>query len=91
VPSFGPWGFNIGIKSPQTDSLGLVPDAERVKARFATHMKKHKNLNLKYLEPELIPKILIFERDYRTEGIEVNRLENQMVVRYYEDSWRIWD
>lgn len=91
VPSFGPWGFNIGINASNYDSLGVLPNHQKVIDRFTSHIKKHPNLNLRYLYPELLPKILIFERDYLQKDVEINRLENQMVVQYYEESWKIWD
>ncbi len=91
VPSFGPWGFNIGIKTPVFDSLGTLPAPEKVAERFEKHLKKYPNLSLRYLEKGILPKLLFFEEDYRCEKPEINRLENQKVVQFYEESWNIWE
>jgi spermidine synthase len=34
--------------------------------------------------------MFVFPRDMGPVPVEINRLDNQMLVRYYEDEWRKW-
>jgi spermidine synthase len=34
--------------------------------------------------------MFVFPRDMAPVPVEVNRLDNQILVRYYEEEWRKW-
>jgi len=47
--------------------------------------------NLKFLTPSTLPALYLFPKDMEQIPAEVNRLNNQVLVRYYEAEWRRWN
>jgi spermidine synthase len=45
---------------------------------------------VRYLDPATLATMFVFPRDMTPVPVEINRLDNQMLVRYYEDEWRKW-
>jgi spermidine synthase len=45
---------------------------------------------VRYLDDETLASMFVFPRDMQAVPVEVNRLDNQMLVRYYEEDWRHW-
>ncbi len=41
-----------------------------------------------FLTPETTPALFVFPKDMARVDAEVNRLNNQVLVRYFEDEWR---
>lgn len=72
VPSFGVWGFALAKLQP-----------------FDTP-KQTANIELQFLNNDTFASMFEFPSDTArpTEEIEVNRLDNQALVRYYEAEWR---
>lgn len=73
VPSFGIWGYALCKLQP-----------------FETPTKPQENIELKYLNEKTFASMFEFSADTSlpNEEIEVNRLDNQALVRYYESEWR---
>jgi len=73
VPSFGIWGYALA-KTQSFDAPQAIPE----------------NLNLKFLNDKTLASMFEFSSDTAlpTEEIEINRLDNQALVRYYESEWR---
>ncbi len=73
VPSFGIWGY---VLAKQTD--------------FETPKKIPENLNLKFLDSDSLAAMFDFPVDASEpkQKLEINRLDNQALVRYYETEWR---
>ena len=73
VPSFGVWGYALAKLQP-----------------FETPTKLPENLELKYLNNKSLAAMFEFSADTNlpNEEIEINRLDNQALVRYYEAEWR---
>lgn len=44
----------------------------------------------RFLDPSTLAAMFVFPRDMTPVPVEINRLDNQMLVRYYEDEWRKW-
>ena len=44
----------------------------------------------KFLDSSTLAAMFVFPRDMLPVPVEINRLDNQMLVRYYEDEWRKW-
>ena len=45
--------------------------------------------HLKYLTPEIAKGMFVFPEDMQpADGLEVNRLSNQILTRYFEEEWR---
>lgn len=73
VPSFGVWGYALAKMQP-----------------FETPSKLPENLELKFLNQQTLASMFEFsaDTDLPNEEIEINRLDNQSLVRYYEAEWR---
>lgn len=72
VPSFGVWGFALAKTSS-----------------FAAPTQLH-GVETKYLNQDILASMFQFASDTARpqDEIEINRLDNQALVRYYEDEWR---
>ena len=73
VPSFGDWGFALVSRTPLPPPQALpeqLPARERERLRF--------------LVDELVPTLFAFPADQRPLEVEINRLDTQMLVQYYE-------
>ncbi|MEO6590361.1 MAG: polyamine aminopropyltransferase [Pyrinomonadaceae bacterium] len=74
VPSFGIWGYALAKLQP-----------------FETPTKLQENIELKFLNDQTFASMFEFSADTdlpKDEKIEINRLDNQALVRYYEAEWR---
>ena len=74
VPSFGIWGYALAKLQP-----------------FDAPTKPPENIELKFLNNQTFASMFEFSADTdlpKNEEIEINRLDNQALVRYYESEWR---
>jgi spermidine synthase len=73
VPSFGVWGYALARLEP-----------------FETPAKLPSGVELKFLNETSLASMFIFPTDMTlpSPDIEINRLDNQALVRYYETEWR---
>ena len=73
VPSFGIWGYALAKLQP-----------------YETPTKLPENIELKFLNNQTFASMFEFSSDTSlpSEEIEINRLDNQALVRYYESEWR---
>ncbi|MDQ3181436.1 MAG: polyamine aminopropyltransferase [Acidobacteriota bacterium] len=74
VPSFGIWGYALAKLQP-----------------FDAPTKLPENIELKFLNNSSFASMFEFSSDIslpKDEEIEINRLDNQALVRYYEAEWR---
>ena len=73
VPSFGIWGYALAKLQP-----------------YETPTKLPENIELKFLNEQTFASMFEFSADTNLpdEEIEINRLDNQALVRYYESEWR---
>lgn len=73
VPSFGVWGYALA-KLEAFDAPSRAPQ----------------NVELKFLDDAAMQSLFVFPIDIAAprEEIEINRMDNQALVRYYEAEWR---
>ncbi|MGI9036287.1 MAG: polyamine aminopropyltransferase [Pyrinomonadaceae bacterium] len=74
VPSFGIWGYAL-CKLQPFDAPAKLPE----------------NIELRFLNEPTLQAMFAFSADTdlpKNEEIEINRLDNQSLVRYYEAEWR---
>ncbi len=73
VPSFGIWGFALARLQP-----------------FAAPNKPRPEVELRFLNDQTFASMFEFPNDTSKpdEELEINRLDNQALVRYYETEWR---
>jgi spermidine synthase len=69
VPSFGDWGFALARKVPFEVPIKLSSEL-RDRTRFLTHA--------------MLSHLFELPRDLEAVDVEINRLDNQSLVRYYE-------
>jgi spermidine synthase len=51
---------------------------------------KHVDVPVRFLDNASLAAMFVFPRDMAPVPVEINRLDNQMLVRYYEEEWRRW-
>lgn len=73
VPSFGVWGYALAKLQP-----------------FDAPQAAPKNVAFKFLNDDTMKSLFVFADDISKpdEEIEINRMDNQSLVRYYEAEWR---
>ena len=73
VPSFGVWGYALAKLQP-----------------FDTPQRPNAGIELKFLNDNSFAAMFEFPSDMTlpSDDIEINRLDNQALVRYYEIEWR---
>ncbi len=77
VPSFGEWGFTLARAVEEKGQGGLVPS--RLPAGAPP---------LKYLDDAALRQLFVLGRDMDAVDVEINRLDNQVLVHYYEAEWK---
>ncbi|NVB43367.1 polyamine aminopropyltransferase [Pseudenhygromyxa sp. WMMC2535] len=73
VPSFGDWGFALISRAPF-----------EVPAALPTELPAEQREKLRFLVDDLVPTLFAFPADQRPMDVEVNRLDTQMLVHYYD-------
>lgn len=53
-------------------------------------LPRHVTVPVRYLDDATLASMFVFSRDMLPLPVEINRLDNQMLVRYYEEEWRHW-
>jgi spermidine synthase len=73
VPSFGVWGFALAKTQP-----------------FESPLKTRPGVDLRFLNDQIFASMFEFASDTSKPAgeLEINRLDNQALVRYYEAEWR---
>jgi spermidine synthase len=73
VPSFGDWGFVMGsFRQIEPKNLQLT-----------------EGLSLRFLTQEILPTLFTFPKDTLAKSsVQANRLDDQMVVKYYRKGWK---
>jgi spermidine synthase len=76
VPSFGVWGYGLASTRP-FDAPTALP--------------AHLGGKLKYLDDGVLHGLFQMPADIGPLDVEINRLDNQMLVRYYESESKRWN
>ena len=76
VPSFGVWGYALASPSPLPPLQPLSPQI---------------TADLRFLNDGMLPTLFDLPTDLRPIPTEINRLDSQMLVRYYEQEWSRWE
>ncbi|HET8932097.1 MAG TPA: polyamine aminopropyltransferase [Polyangiales bacterium] len=76
VPSFGEWGYVLARTAPfHTPTHAPLPQSE----------------DPRYVDDAMMAALFVWSPDMREIAAEPNRLDNQVLVRYYEDEWKHWN
>ncbi|QDT52210.1 Spermidine synthase [Caulifigura coniformis] len=76
VPSFGVWGFALASPSPVNRPARLAPAIVG---------------QIRFLNDESLASLFELPADLQPRDVEINRLDSQALVRYYESEWRQWN
>ncbi len=76
VPTFGVWGFALATLEELPSRPQLAPNVSQ---------------QLRFLNQRVLDDLFILPRDINRVETEVNRLNNQVLVRYYDDDWGRWE
>jgi len=76
VPAFGIWGFALATPGPSPLPSDIPGDIAR---------------QLRFLDRGTLAGLFQFPTDLRRVETEINRLDNQALVRYYDSEWRKWE
>jgi spermidine synthase len=76
VPSFGVWGFALA-------SPGDVPPPQQLATAVAGKTR--------FLNDAGLRSLFDLPNDLQPRDVEINRLDSQALVRYYEAEWRQWN
>lgn len=76
VPSFGVWGYALASLSA-LDSPPLLLDPEV--------------MDLRFLNNDVLQNLFQLPADIRRVEADINRLDNQALVRYYDEEWHGYD
>ena len=85
VPTFGQWGFNVAFNDRGRVALSDISN-EKVIDILEKNLQKN-NLELKYLNSELLPSLLQFGEDRKKRTTKINKLQNQVLIQMYEKNW----
>jgi spermidine synthase len=77
VPSFGVWGYVLARRAAEGDSIA-APGASELPD------------GLRFLNKDTLAALFKFPVDMGPLETEINRLNDQRLVRYYEEEWRRW-
>jgi len=81
VYSFGQWGFNIAAPyALEKENQAQVIATQKL-------FDKDRRINLRYLDPQLLPTLFVFDKDVAEVPTLINQLHTQVLLQYYEESW----
>ena len=95
VPSFGEWGFALArprapgsvVPASQTPTTQAAPS----EGESAFALPSNIPFRLRFLDLQTLNSLFVLGADMGPVKVEINRLDNQVLVRYYESDWRRWE
>ena len=84
-------GFHVAPYQTTVPSFGVWGFALASKAPLAAPEKVPAGIALKFLDDATLASLFVMPHDAQEVPAEINRLDNQMLVRYYETEWRRWE
>lgn len=81
-------GLRVRPYQTTVPSFGVWGYALARNAPFET--PKHVAVPVQFLDDAILAGLFVFSRDMAPLPVEINRLDNQILIRYYEDEWRRW-
>jgi len=75
VPTFGEWGYVLASLTPPPETLSLPPAIQS---------------SLRYLNDRILNGLFELPPDLARVATDVNQLNNQALVHYYDEEWGAW-
>jgi spermidine synthase len=89
VRTMGAAGFAVRPYHMTVPSFGVWGFALAAPAPFP--QPEHVRADLRFLNDGVLAAMFVFSADTGPVPVEVNRLDNQRLVRYYESEWKKWE
>jgi spermidine synthase len=83
-------GFAVRPYHTTVPSFGVWGFALARLRPFAPPARLPAGLALQYLDAPTLASMFVFPPDMASVPVEINRLDNQVLVRYYEEEWKRW-
>jgi len=95
IPSFGIWGFNMGYHKPDPKQVQIeskdLQNEEPYLSLIAQHIRRDSaTLAFQFLTPDMMGGLFTFDQEMREVATSINRLDNQSLIQYYQQSWNNW-
>ena len=90
--SFARWrrpGSRCGLTHAAVPSFGVWGFALARRTKF--EIPREVPAGLKFLTSQSLPTLFVLPADLGPLPVEINRLDNQVLVRYHDVDWRKWD
>ncbi len=84
-------GFYVHPYQTTVPSFGVWGFALAQLKEFEPPKVAPKNFGLRFLDDNALASLFIFPADLTPVPVEINRLDNQALVRYYESEWRRYE
>ncbi|MBV9957493.1 MAG: polyamine aminopropyltransferase [Acidobacteria bacterium] len=84
-------GFQVSPYQTAVPSFGIWGYALARLAPFTPPTHAPQNLGLRFLDDAAMASLFILPADLAPVPVEINRLDNQTLVRYYEGEWRKYE
>ena len=75
VPTFGEWGFALASEQPLPERFSMVSELKGTS---------------RFLNDEVLNGMFELPPDLQRVDAEINQLNNQAIVRYYDEEWGAW-
>lgn len=92
VPSFGEWGFCMGRYRLQKNCITeLLPDTAAAIKQIQTRLDSNALiLKTRFLNSTQVPSLFNFSQDMAPLEVEINTIDSQHLIQYYEKNCRNW-
>ena len=84
-------GFHVHPYHTAVPSFGVWGFALARLEPFASPERAPRGVALRYLADDVMAALFRFPADMGPVDVEINQLDSQMLVRYYESEWRRWE
>jgi spermidine synthase len=84
-------GFAVRPYHVTVPSFGVWGYALARKAPFAPPTRVPPDVPLRFLNPPALAAMFELSADMTPVAVDINQLDNQALVRYYEKEWRRWE
>lgn len=97
VPSFGQWGYNLAMKAtPPLPPMEIDADTAQfvdreIRRLVLQNFERTAPDSLRYLSPAMMPVLFEFSPDISEVPTEIQTLDKQKLIQYYERSWKHWN
>ncbi len=88
IPSFGIWGFNVSVLLP--NEIDVSQEKHRMDWMVEKISDNLDSQSLQYLHRDMIRSMFIFDKDMREVPLKLNKLEDQHLIKYYDNSLNNW-